>query len=104
MHKAVELLSITPELLLIDGNRFKPYKSIPHRCVVKGDSIYAAIAAASILAKTNRDIYMEQLAIDYPQYGWEKNKGYPTVQHREAIRVGGASPLHRKSFRWYDKR
>lgn len=103
MQKAVEQLNVTPELLLIDGNKFKPYKDIPHHCVVKGDSIYASIAAASVLAKTNRDIYMEQLAEDYPQYGWKSNKGYPTVQHREAIRVGGPSPFHRKTFRWFDE-
>lgn len=102
MHRAIERLSMTPELLLIDGNKFKPYKEIPHQCVVKGDSIYASIAAASILAKTTRDMYMEQQAINYPQYGWKRNKGYPTKQHREAIRIGGASPLHRKSFRWYE--
>jgi ribonuclease HII len=103
MHRALDQLSLAPEQLLIDGNKFKCYKKIPHHCIIKGDSIYASIAAASILAKTNRDIYMKQLAVGYPQYGWEKNKGYPTKQHREAIRVGGASPFHRKSFRWYDE-
>lgn len=103
MHKALEQLKVTPELILVDGNKFKPYGKIPHQCIIKGDSIYASIAAASILAKTNRDIYMEQLAADYPQYGWERNKGYPTKQHRAAIKVGGACPLHRKSFRWYDE-
>ncbi|MDR0659983.1 MAG: ribonuclease HII [Prevotellaceae bacterium] len=103
MHRAIELLKQTPEFLLIDGNKFKPYKEIPHQCIIKGDSIYASIAAASILAKTNRDIYMERLAEDFPQYGWKRNKGYPTKQHREAIRAEGASSFHRKSFRWYDE-
>ena len=103
MHKALDQLKAIPEFILVDGNKFKPYKKIPHQCVIKGDSIYASIAAASVLAKTNRDIYMEQLAEDYPQYGWKKNKGYPTKLHREAIRMGGASPFHRKSFRWYDE-
>ncbi len=103
MHKAVERLSLEPQLLLIDGNRFKPYKKIQHKCVIKGDSIYASIAAASVLAKTNRDLFMEQLAIDYPIYGWKKNKGYATALHRESIRQNGPSPFHRKSFRWYDE-
>jgi ribonuclease HII len=103
MHRALGQLSIIPQFILVDGNKFKPYKNVPHQCVVKGDSIYASIAAASILAKTSRDIYMEQLAASYPQYGWKKNKGYPTKQHREAIRAGGASPFHRKSFRWFDE-
>lgn len=103
MHKALDQLSVVPDFILIDGNKFKRYKEIPHQCVIKGDSIYASIAAASILAKTNRDLYMESLASDYSQYGWARNKGYPTKQHREAIRENGASPFHRKSFRWYDE-
>lgn len=103
MHRAIDQLCIMPELLLIDGNRFKTYKGISHQCVVKGDSIYASIAAASVLAKTNRDIYMEKLAVDFPQYGWKSNKGYPTKQHREAIREHGPSPFHRKTFRWFDE-
>lgn len=103
MHKALDLLSMAPQLLLIDGNKFKQYKNIQHRCIVKGDSIYASIAAASVLAKTGRDLYMQQLHEQFPQYGWKSNKGYPTKHHREVIRVGGASPYHRKSFRWYDE-
>ena len=88
-----------PESLLIDGNRFKPYKDIPFHCIVKGDSKFMAIAAASILAKTYRDDYMMQIAQDYPHYQWQKNKGYPTKVHREAIQHHGASPHHRRSFR-----
>jgi len=99
MHQAVEQLDLPPELLLIDGNRFHPYMGISHVCVVKGDSIYKSIAAASILAKTHRDACMEHWHERYPNYGWKENKGYPTVQHRKAIQQYGSTPLHRQSFR-----
>ena len=98
MHRAVEQLTIQPEHLLVDGNRFVPYPMIPHTCIVKGDSLYASIAAASILAKTYRDELMEQLARDYPMYGWEQNVGYPTPKHRRALLEYGTTPWHRKSF------
>lgn len=99
MHLAVEALTHMPQLLLIDGNRFKPYFGIPHQCVVGGDGLYASIAAASILAKTHRDEYMRQLHQQHPQYGWDVNKGYGTKKHREGIRAHGLSPFHRRSFR-----
>ena len=99
MHRSVDLLKIRPELLLIDGNRFKKYQSIPHECIVKGDGKYLSIAAASILAKVERDRIMSQAAQQYPGYGWESNAGYPTLKHRQAIRDLGITPLHRKSFR-----
>ena len=102
MQRAVEQLSVVPQHLLIDGNRFKPYKDIPHTCVVKGDGKYLSIAAASVLAKTYRDDYMMQLHEQYPQYGWDKNKGYPTEQHRNAIVRYGITPFHRQSFRLTD--
>ena len=102
MHRAVEQLATTPEHLLIDGNRFKPYNGIPHSCVIKGDGKYLSIAAASILAKTYRDDYMMQLHTQYPQYGWDNNKGYPTQQHRDAIEKYGTTPYHRMSFRLVD--
>lgn len=98
MHQAVEGLNPVPELLLIDGNRFKPYRNIPHYCMVGGDGKYAAIAAASILAKTYRDDYMKQLHQFYPEYGWAQNKGYGTLIHRQAITAIGLSEHHRKSF------
>ena len=98
MHKAVKALTETPELLLIDGNRFIPYRGIRHQCVVKGDSLFAPIAAASILAKTHRDAYMQVLHKKYPHYGWNVNKGYGTLQHRKQIAERGMSPYHRKSF------
>lgn len=98
MHRAVAKLKETPQHLLVDGNRFKPYKEIPHTCVVKGDSKYMSIAAASILAKTYRDEYMKNLHNEFPQYDWNKNKGYPTRAHREAIKEYGVTPHHRKSF------
>jgi len=98
MHRAIEQLKIKPEQLLIDGNRFKAYKSIPHHCIIKGDGIYASIAAASILAKTYRDDLMVKLHEQYPQYGWNENKGYGTVQHRNAIEKHGITEYHRKSF------
>lgn len=98
MHLAVERLSVKPELLLIDGNRFKPYGDIRFECIVKGDSKYLSIAAASILAKTYRDDLMSRLSHTYPGYSWETNVGYPTDAHREGIRQLGITPLHRKSF------
>jgi len=98
MHRAIEQLKVKPDHLLIDGNRFTPYPGIQHTTVVKGDSKYMNIAAASILAKTYRDDYMDQLADEYPAYLWKKNKGYPTRAHREAIRIHGITPYHRKTF------
>ncbi|MDN5203562.1 ribonuclease HII [Fulvivirgaceae bacterium BMA10] len=99
MHRAVEKLEKRPELLLIDGNRFKPYPEIPHECIVKGDGKFFSIAAASILAKTHRDEIMQHLSLKYPHYGWERNAGYPTKQHRQAIEEYGTTPFHRMSFR-----
>ena len=99
MHQAVDQLAHKPELLLIDGNRFTPYFGIPHQCIIQGDAQYAAIAAASILAKTYRDAYMEALHEEHPQYGWNENKGYGTLQHRRQIAALGLSPYHRLSFR-----
>lgn len=104
MHRAVEGLSIRPQHLIIDGNRFKPYADIPHTTVVKGDGKYLSIAAASILAKTYRDDYMNQLAEEFPMYDWKKNKGYPTARHRAAIAQYGTSPYHRMSFRLLEER
>ena len=98
MHLSVEQLKNVPEFLLIDGNRFKAYKNIPHQCIVKGDGKYAAIAAASILAKTYRDEFMQQIHTSFPQYGWDKNKGYGTAIHRKAINIFGLCSYHRKSF------
>ena len=98
MHRAIEQLQPQPELLLIDGNRFKPYPGIEHCCVVKGDARFMSIAAASVLAKTHRDAFMQQQAQQYPAYDWQHNKGYPTARHRQAIREMGITPLHRKSF------
>lgn len=99
MHRAVELLSRRPEFLIIDGNFFIPYPGIPHKTIVKGDALYYSIAAASILAKTYRDDYMKTLEEQYPQYLWGKNKGYPSREHRKAIREFGATEHHRNSFR-----
>lgn len=99
MHLAVGQLSVQPTQLLIDGNRFKPFPGIPHQCIVKGDSKFASIAAASVLAKTYRDEHMALLAQQYPSYDWGKNKGYPTAAHRNAIRLHGPTPEHRLSFR-----
>lgn len=99
MHRALEQLRPQPELLLIDGNRFRPYRNLPFECVIKGDGKLLPIAAASILAKTYRDDYMMQMAHTYPHYGWENNKGYPTQKHRKAIQTHGPCPLHRHSFR-----
>ena len=99
MHRAIEGLQMTPELLLIDGNRFRPYFGIPHQCFVKGDARFAAIAAASILAKTHRDGYMQDLHDQYPHYNFAQHKGYPTKAHRAAIREWGITEHHRKSFK-----
>lgn len=99
MHLALEKLSCQPGFILVDGNRFIPYGQVPHACIIQGDGIYASIAAASILAKTYRDDYMQQLHGQYPHFGWSDNKGYPTLQHRNAIREHGETPYHRKSFR-----
>ena len=98
MHRAIDQLTVKPEHLLIDGNRFTPYPDIAHTTVVKGDGRYLSIAAASILAKTYRDDYMDELAKEYPDYHWIENKGYPTKAHREAIRAVGITPYHRKTF------
>ena len=106
MHRALDQLKVRPEAVIVDGNRFKPYRpvvdgapvAIPHTTIVKGDGKYLSIAAASILAKTYRDDYMNALAEEYPQYDWHSNKGYPTKRHREAIKEYGVTPLHRRSF------
>lgn len=98
MHAAVEKLSHQPDLLLIDGNRFIPYKSIKHECIIKGDGKFQSIAAASILAKTYRDDFMRQAHEKHPQYNWAQNMGYPTKAHREAIKQFGPTPLHRMTF------
>jgi ribonuclease HII len=103
MHRAIDKLKIVPEYIIIDGNRFFPYKKIPHTCVVKGDGKYLSIAAASILAKTYRDDYMIELAKKYHEYKWELNKGYPTKDHRQAIRKSGATEHHRKTFQLLDE-
>lgn len=103
MHRALKGLKVTPQHIIVDGNRFKPIdingEKIPFQCVVKGDGKYSSIAAASILAKTYRDDYMREIAKEYPQYGWDKNSGYPTKEHREAIAKFGITPHHRKSFK-----
>ena len=98
MHRALDQLKVRPEAVIVDGNRFKKYKDLPHTTIVKGDGKYLSIAAASILAKTYRDDYMNKLAEEYPQYDWLSNKGYPTKKHREAIRQFGITPYHRKSY------
>ena len=98
MHRALDQLKVRPEAIIVDGNRFKPYQELPHTTIVKGDGKYLSIAAASILAKTYRDDYMNQLAEEYPQYDWRSNKGYPTKKHREAIKQFGITPYHRKSY------
>lgn len=98
MHRAVRALNVRPEFLLVDGNRFKPFEDIPYRTVVHGDATFASIAAASVLAKTYRDDKMRSLARDFPQYGWERNMGYPTQEHIGAIRKFGLTPYHRRSF------
>ena len=98
MHRALDQLKVRPEAVIVDGNRFKPYGDLPYTTIVKGDGKYLSIAAASILAKTYRDDYMDQLAEEYPQYDWKKNKGYPTKKHRAAIKEFGITPYHRKSY------
>ena len=98
MHRALDMLKVRPESIIVDGTRFKPYHDIEHTCVVKGDAKYLSIAAASILAKTYRDDYMDSLAKEYPQYDWTSNKGYPTKKHREALHLYGITPYHRKSY------
>lgn len=99
MHRALDQLSVRPEAVIVDGNRFKPYQDLPSTTIVKGDGKYLSIAAASILAKTYRDDYMLSLAEEYPQYDWQSNMGYPTKKHRQAIREHGITPYHRKSYR-----
>lgn len=99
MHRAINSLKIIPEFIIVDGNRFRNYQNIPHKTIVKGDSKYLSIAAASILAKTYRDEYMEQIHQEFPSYFWNKNKGYPTLEHRDAIRKFGATIHHRKTFK-----
>ena len=98
MHRALDQLKVRPEAIIVNGNRFKPYQNLPYSTIVKGDGKYLSIAAASILAKTYRDDYMNELAREYPQYDWLSNKGYPTKKHREAIRQYGITPYHRKSY------
>ena len=98
MHRALDQLTVRPEAVIVDGNRFKPYNKLPYATIVKGDGKYLSIAAASILAKTYRDDYMDKLAEEYPHYDWLGNKGYPTKKHREAIKIHGVTPYHRKSF------
>lgn len=99
MHKAIEQLETKPEFIIVDGNKFKPFKDIPHECIIKGDGKFMSIAAASVLAKTTRDEYMQKIHEEYPMYNWKQNKGYPTKEHREAIRQFGITKYHRKSFR-----
>ncbi len=103
MHRALGKLTVRPEHILVDGNRFRPYKKIPHTCAVKGDSRFLSIAAASILAKTYRDDYMRKLHEEYPMYDWARNKGYPTRTHREALDRHGITPHHRQSFRLFEQ-
>ncbi|MBQ9216339.1 MAG: ribonuclease HII [Prevotella sp.] len=98
MHRALDQLKVRPEAIIVDGNRFKPYNNLPYTTIVKGDGKYLSIAAASILAKTYRDDYMNRLAEEYPQYDWLSNKGYPTKKHRDAIKQFGITPYHRKSY------
>ena len=103
MHKSIEKLTVAPEHIIVDGNKFRPYKTIPHTTIVKGDAKFMSIAAASVLAKTYRDDFMKQLDAEFPHYFWSKNKGYPTKQHREAIRTFGSTIYHRKTFRLLPK-
>ena len=102
MHKALDQLSVDPQFVIVDGNKFYQYKDVPYKTIVKGDSLYLSIAAASILAKVTRDEYMEKMHDEYPQYGWNKNKGYGTLEHRKAILKYGITPLHRTSFALFD--
>jgi len=98
MHRAIGKLTLRPEFIIVDGNKFKPYSDIPHQTIVKGDSKYLSIAAASVLAKTHRDELMQQLHDEFPHYDWQKNKAYPTLKHRAAIRLNGTTPYHRMTF------
>ena len=102
MHLSINKLKVKPNYILVDGNKFKAFKKIPHKCVVKGDSKFLNIAAASILAKTYRDKLMENYHIKYPEYGWKDNKGYPTIGHRESLKKYGTVDIHRKTFKLYD--
>ena len=102
MHRAIEKLPISPQFLIIDGNRFNKYKKVPHQCIIEGDGKYFSIAAASILAKTYRDDYMKQIAQEHPEYDWHSNKGYPTIKHRQAVLQIGFTPYHRRTFRVTD--
>ncbi|MCG1036204.1 ribonuclease HII [Polaribacter sargassicola] len=99
MHRSIEMLKLEPEFIIVDGNKFKNYKEIPHKTIVKGDAKYLSIAAASVLAKTYRDEYMAKIHQEFPMYNWQKNKGYPTKEHRNAIREFGATDYHRKTFK-----
>ncbi|MCL7754496.1 ribonuclease HII [Polaribacter sp. Z022] len=99
MHRSIEMLKTQPEFIIVDGNKFKDYKDIPHKTIVKGDAKYLSIAAASVLAKTYRDEYMAKIHQEFPMYNWQKNKGYPTKEHRNAIRKFGATQYHRKTFK-----
>ncbi len=99
MHRSIEQLSVQPEFIIVDGNKFKPYKETPHQTIVKGDAKFMSIAAASVLAKTYRDDYMEKIHQEHPQYNWKKNKGYPTKEHRQGIREFGITRYHRKTFK-----
>ena len=99
MHKSIEQLIKPPDFIIVDGNKFKPFKTIPHQTIIKGDRKYLSIAAASVLAKTNRDAYMEKIHEEFPMYNWKQNKGYPTKEHRQAIRTYGITKYHRKTFR-----
>jgi ribonuclease HII len=102
MHRAIEKLTVNPQFLIIDGNRFNKYKKTPYQCIVEGDAKYFSIAAASILAKTYRDDFMKQIAAEHPEYDWHNNKGYPTIKHREAVMKMGFTPYHRRTFRVTD--
>jgi ribonuclease HII len=103
MHRALELLTVQPEHILVDGNRFKKWKNVPYHCIIKGDDKFYSIAAASILAKTCRDDFMRGIHLEYPAYGWDRNKGYPTLEHRKAILSQGICRYHRKSFTFADQ-
>jgi ribonuclease HII len=103
MHRALDKLSVVPDHIIVDGNRFKPYKNIPYTTVVKGDGKYLSIAAASVLAKTYRDDFMLELHEKHPEYGWDRNKGYPTAFHRKALSTCGITPYHRKSFKLFEE-
>lgn len=103
MHKSIDQLKPEPKFIIVDGNRFNSYKTIQHTCIIKGDSKYMSIAAASVLAKTARDAYMEKIHLEYPMYNWKKNKGYPTKEHRAAIKKYGITKYHRKSFQLLPK-